>query len=226
MLKNNNKMLSYGILLYSVNTDKFLMYQRRDSYVYTDILNGRDLSYLNNNKTHIITDDEVYKLLTNSFDQLWDDLWVNHNARTYKYGREKARRGFNSFNLDWVISKLTVDTNPYEIPKGRKKSGESSIDCAMREFREETGVVVKFKRVSEIPQYLEPTKVYILNYPVPHAQIGCDGEVYNSMYYKAVCSNELFIPEITHKMCETKHVEWVTVHDASDDSREVVDLIF
>jgi 8-oxo-dGTP pyrophosphatase MutT (NUDIX family) len=81
-------------------------------------------------------------LRTISFDKLWDDLWVNHNSRAYNNEKKAAKIKFESLDTSLMVKNTSGKwiSQEYCIPKGRRNSGESKLDCALREFKEETGI--------------------------------------------------------------------------------------
>ena len=106
---------------------------------------------------------EKRKIKTDTFDELWQYLWgINansgaHDARGKKqsYDNEKkhSENKLNTlkmgvylektnYNLENLINESSTNwsESEWEFPKGRKNISETDIECAFREFREETGI--------------------------------------------------------------------------------------
>ena len=135
---------SHGVLGYKIINGefRFLLVRRKDTMGYIDFLRGKYVSGTDV-KTLIeeMTCYEQYKLKTTCFDDLWDDLWVNHYSRPYVNERRTAKILFDKLDKNVVFGdcESRFHTTEYCIPKGRKNVGESSFDCSIREFTEETG---------------------------------------------------------------------------------------
>jgi 8-oxo-dGTP pyrophosphatase MutT (NUDIX family) len=138
---------SYGILGYKKNNDEiyFLMIQRKDTIGYIDFLRGK--YDLDNHKILEIlfsemTARERNRIKSLPFDKLWDDLWVNHRSRVFITEKKSAKAKFNSIDFSNIIDSINGkwDSQEFCIPKGRKNNNEAPIECAIREFKEETGV--------------------------------------------------------------------------------------
>jgi len=154
-------MKSYGIILYTNINDKkyFLIYQRRDSNSFINLLRNShkllddDIDILFNK----LSSDEKNRLKTYSFQELWDDLFVNKQCWIYEKEKEKACNNFNLLKSKGFFDKhldngISQDLE-WAFPKGRIKSDESYIECAFREFNEETSFNLDKKDVLFIGKY-------------------------------------------------------------------------
>ena len=96
---NKSCATSYGIILFHIDLNDKLWYliaQRRDTIEYTDFLRGR-YSYLNLAAYfRLMTPTERGRLSKYTFNELWDDLWVNHNSNYYKEMRSKAHAKYQT----------------------------------------------------------------------------------------------------------------------------------
>lgn len=146
--------ISLGIIMYNtiqINNYyeiKFLLIQRKDSIGFIEILRGKyqekDENYLAK-IIDIMTVGEREKVLNLEFDDLVDRFIINKNNRQYKYEYQEAKEKFyrlrNSGKLKEIIDKSPNQWLEPEwgFPKGRRHLKENDLDCACREFEEETG---------------------------------------------------------------------------------------
>lgn len=176
---------SYGVLAIKLTdgVPHYLLIRRRDSLSYVEFLRGK---YKMDNVDYIqllingMTTEEKTRLLTQTFDPLWENLWNSQNTRQYRQEYESAKRHFEQLrNTGDVYGKLlsryieTSDTNWNEpewgFPKGRRSVRESEVDCALREFEEETALSRRILRLvtSESPE----SEVYVGTNGIPYRQV-------------------------------------------------------
>lgn len=189
--------ISFGIIMYKrIHGElKFLLIQRKDTTGYIDLLRGRYYSSHRKDKTlprekyeyirnfiEEITVDEKQKLLTLTFDELWDRLWVNHNSKMYINDKKKAKEKFQELDIKNILSEFEpkYTETEYGFPKGRRHdANEDGISCAKREMLEETGI--------------HPSS-YRIRYDIPSLNekfVGSNGVQYLHIYYIAECPAEL-----------------------------------
>ncbi len=126
-----------------LNNVKILMIQRKDTIGFTDFIRGR---YKTNDDDLLkvyfteMTREEQDRILNVPFDEMWENLWVNHKCRTFKNERDNARKKFLDTNTRELVSLYPAKYTFQEFgfPKGRKNGKETDIQCAQREFSEET----------------------------------------------------------------------------------------
>ena len=167
---------------------KFLLAQRKHSYGFVDFVRGK---YRVDNIDGInlifqnMTPDEIKKVETLTFDELWVDMWNNdqekmanikreYNISLSKYNQLKTDTELDA-NLDFYIKnvKSLYQINEWGFPKGRKNRNESNRDCAIREFEEETNIDrSKFNVIDSID-------------PIEENFIGTNGLKYRNVYYIA-----------------------------------------
>lgn len=174
--------MSYGIVAVKFIEDEpyYLLVRRRDSISYVEFLRGK---YKLDNPEYIrllingMTAEERRRLLTGTFDTLWEAVWNSQNTRQYRNECEVARRMYNSIkNTGDIHGRLLVQyvehaTGPWEepewgFPKGRRAVREAELTCALREFSEETGLVSSVVHVveEEPPQVEEYTGTNSIRY--------------------------------------------------------------
>ena len=171
--------ISCGNIIFRLDKDEpeILMIQRKDSLCYIEFLRGKYDIY-NINYIQILIDkcnnEEKYNILEKSFDNLWEDLWLIDNGdkkyknnSDYLKGYEKFIKLSNGFlynktgkiiNLNYFImnSNTNYKETEWEFPKGRRNSNESNLECAKREFTEETNYINKdYELIENIQNFSE-----------------------------------------------------------------------
>ena len=93
--------------------------------------------------------DEKLDILYFDFRLLWYKIFLNNVKDIGYYLSQKAK--FERIylkdggrNLRLLIANSTSISVIWEIPKGKKEYFESDLQCAVREFREETGIDKKY----------------------------------------------------------------------------------
>ena len=145
--------MSFGIICYKIinNEVKYVMIQRKDSLSFMEFVRGKynadDHNYLKQ-LIEYMTENEKYMIMNNNFDQIWNYTWCQSPHTNFKQTKEyldsKAKFEHNMSNnylKTLLICKNTKNNETEQewgFPKGRKKIKEADIDCAVREFCEET----------------------------------------------------------------------------------------
>jgi 8-oxo-dGTP pyrophosphatase MutT (NUDIX family) len=186
------KSVSYGLIVYTYHQDeiKFLMTLRRDTFCYECIIRGIYTDDLLEDYVSHITQEEKERILKYPFDMLWKDLWVSVRRRLYKIEYKKAKETFTK-NMDRILSLvqqlIVFDPIKWEFPKGKMFSEETQVQCALREFQEETNIHKKYisilKNASTYSDYFT----------------GNDSKEYQSVYHLGYIHKGLSIPFIYHK---------------------------
>lgn len=143
---------SYGIIAYRDTKSKereFLIIQRKDTIGKTDFMRGKykTKGIINYNRLKSLieemTDIEKNEILTTPKEVIWDNMWLDHNSGIFKNEKNKAMNMFKEIDYKTMIKESIPSRyieNEWGFPKGRKNLSESAIDCAIREFKEETGL--------------------------------------------------------------------------------------
>ena len=163
---------------------KYLMVQRKDSLCYVEFIRGKyDLSnkdYIMKLFTNM-TIEERNNIAQNDFETLWNSMWCKeqqtaHQSNTRNFNREcreaaekfaALSRGYTLvkpgtqeslfFDLQYILANTSSLYNETEwgFPKGRRNINEDDITCALREFREESGIHPRYVRISRDVKPLE-----------------------------------------------------------------------
>jgi 8-oxo-dGTP pyrophosphatase MutT (NUDIX family) len=131
---------------------EYLLIQRKDSLGFIDIMLGKyrlhDIEYISQ-QVHGMTTDEQNRILTHSFDALWEQLWGTpiDGSNSYRHEREQSKQKFEALKAGSPSLADIIHTVGYSwplpewgFPKGRRDAHETEYTCALRELWEETGV--------------------------------------------------------------------------------------
>lgn len=124
---------------------KILLIQRKDTMAFSDIIRGK--YSLNNNLENYfleMTIEEQERLTNNTFQELWNSIWINPRSRNFKNDYDSSRQKFEACNIKDMIKKYRAKYkfSEFSIPKGRRNISETELECAKREFNEETGYTI------------------------------------------------------------------------------------
>tara|TARA_Y100000590_G_C15568848_1_gene957748 strand:+ start:101 stop:910 length:810 start_codon:yes stop_codon:yes gene_type:complete len=195
---------------------KFIVIRRRYTLGYTNYIRGQYnlekeslLSLIN-----IMTLEEKKKLQLNTFDFLWKDLWMIKDVNNSYYNEyEKSKIKFNQLksntskeiNLNNIIKSSTTNYIEQEwgFPKGRRENNENNLECAIREFEEETN--------------LENQQYKLLNLkPIIEDFMGTDNKKYRNIYYIAEYidnDNELILSNNKFQKAEISDIKFMSFNE-------------
>lgn len=217
----NDPLTSYGVICFrnnhfDINKFEIILIRRKDTIGYVEFLRGK---YSIENKEYII---ELLNLMTpyekdnlikvRDFDKLREMLGMNKKSSAYKNEYEDAKNKYNTLledtetGLDKLVekSKTIWDTPEWEIPKGRRHNNEKKINCAVREFTEETGLD------------LEDFFIFPNIKPLEELYTGINKIKYKHVYYFAEFDSfkklKLDINN-KHQVCEIGDIKWINYND-------------
>jgi len=238
----NHPITSYGCIAFRLIFDptlncvypEYLMVQRKDSLAYVEFIRGKyslqNVGYVLNLLSNM-TGEEHKKLLYHCFEDLWKELWSHNNkvfAKEYVNARDKFNtlsEGYMLRDLQGQIKRVKLSTLVLELPcclretewgfpKGRRNFHEDDKRCALREFREETGINLaqirllrEFKPLEEIfsgSNHMRYKHVYYIAKYVANDSIG----------NTPTASSSLYDPSNKHQVREIKDVQWFCYQDA------------
>lgn len=223
-LSNDKDIMKASLLIDKI---KFLMVSRKHSLGYIEFIMGR---YSLSNIDHLtfliqqMLPSEIKKIKENinNFRELWTDLWGDKSdnpkhATEYLNSMELFKKINNKHEVDIKLEFLLDKIEPLPIyktpelgfPKGRKNRGETSRECAIREFVEESGYNEDdIKIIDEIQ-------------PITEILTGTNGVRYRHIYYLAELVTDKK-PSLNGNECqkyEIGSVDFYTYNDAKHHIR-------
>ena len=218
--KHNSKICtmpitSYGIILfrYSENGIQYLMIRRKDSFGYIDFIRGKYLQYNLEHLQNIFNEmsiSEREKIRTNDFETLWKTMWGGQisgykgeelsSQQKFEALKEGIQIGSEIINIDSLIDRSITNwkETEWEFPKGRRNYQEKDLDCALREFEEETGYT-RFK-------------LNVIENVVPYEEIfiGSNNKSYKHKYFVAMMDFRDSLDQMPYQATEVSKTEWKT----------------
>lgn len=215
---------SYGIIVFRKNADnelEYLMIRRKNSFGYVDFIRGK---YIQHNIEHLqgvfdeMSQTEKDDIVSNSFDELWLKMWGETNNNQYKSEEYASLKKFEALKNGITINDKTITLEylaknstthwketEWEFPKGRRNFQERDLECALREFEEETGY--SRNDLSIIENLMPFEEIFV----------GSNHKAYKHKYFLCymknnVCSNN-------YQVSEVSKMEWKTLEDCLDSIR-------
>jgi len=199
---------------------EYLMIRRKDTLGFIDFMRGK---YSLTNKDYIMnmlkqmTTLEKHKLNTWTFNQIWSDIWGNNNAiNQYKNEETSSRNKFNQLKLgvhyknkSFSLNEMIIECNQYTswdepewgFPKGRRNFNETDLNCALREFEEETGYI--------------KSNIKLVQNIIPYEEIftGSNMKSYKHKYYLSIYFGDSDTIPSQFQQTEIGDVRWMSYDD-------------
>jgi len=169
---------------------EIVMVQRKYTIGYIEFLRGKyqtnNLKYLKKIISLMIHEERNRILTISDFDILRDELKMNQKNKLYKYEYDESKKKFNYLNKNGLLHSLFTNINLWNepewgLPKGRRNNYELNLECAVREFTEETGI---------LPNDLI---IYKNVLPLEEVYTGINNMKYKHVYYLATIRDSSFI---------------------------------
>jgi 8-oxo-dGTP pyrophosphatase MutT (NUDIX family) len=208
---------SYGIIVFRNSQEglQFLMLRRKDSFGFIDFIRGKYSPYNIHQLKTIIDEmsvDEKERIITLSFETLWKQMWCESSTNNSQFKSEEiiSKKKFDLLKEGVTIleSKITLKDlvemsktrwieTEWEFPKGRRNQKEKDLECALREFEEETGI--------------DKNKLNVVENIIPFEEIfiGSNHKSYKHKYFLAYIENETD-DLANYQKTEVSKLEWKT----------------
>lgn len=222
-------LMSFGIILYKKETSssliKYLLIQRKDSIAFVEFIRGRYNIY--NDYAFLIrlfeymTQNERKIILENDFDIIWNNLWISRSNKSGEYKKSKIKFDNLKHGIQYYDKQITIQDiinstksklteQEWGFPKGRRNLNENDLDCAVREFSEETNI--------------SQDHIIIFNdYKFEETFKGINNLSYKYVYYLAY-TNMIDDLEINvhnkYQFNEIRDIQWFSLEDAKKKIRK------
>jgi 8-oxo-dGTP pyrophosphatase MutT (NUDIX family) len=213
---------SYGIVVFRAGLEgiEYLMIRRKNSFGYIDFIRGKYSPYNLNQLISIIDEmsvQEKQQILTLPFDTLLSEMWGENSSNNNQYRIEESmsrkkfellKEGITIDNCFYTLtdiinlSKTSWSETEWEFPKGRRNQKEKDLDCALREFEEETGI--------------DKNKITIIENLLPFEEIfiGSNHKAYKHKYFLGALNNfndfDIVDDLSNFQRSEVSKLEWKT----------------
>jgi ADP-ribose pyrophosphatase YjhB (NUDIX family) len=203
----------------SKNNFEYLMIQRIDSFGYIEFMRGKysvhNYSYLRNIIDEM-TLQEKQNILTKPFDELWVSLWGEYSGLQYRGEQQLSKNKYlqlkngvkwdgMNYTLESLIALSSTQwvTAEWGFPKGRRNHQEKDLDCAFREFMEETGYSREcLKQIFNILPYEETF-------------IGSNVKSYKNKYFLCYMDSDEMHTD-GYQISEVKNMKWLTYDECME----------
>lgn len=229
-----NPITSYGIILFRFNMNninnkedniEYLMIRRKDSFGYIDFIRGKYSPYNIEHIEQIVNEmsiSEKERIITLPFNILWEQMWGNVANIQYKNEEIISSKKFeiikngvqienNIIKLEDIVKKSHTKwfETEWEFPKGRRNYQEKDLDCALREFEEETGI--SHNSISVVDNLL----------PFEELFIGTNHKSYKHKYFLAHMneSDENQNNLLNYQLTEVSKLDWKSVNQCLESIR-------
>jgi 8-oxo-dGTP pyrophosphatase MutT (NUDIX family) len=212
--KYNNSPFSKNVSIDNGNDSlQYLLIQRKDSLAFVEFIRGKYNPY---DEEYLITllrgmtQKEQSLILLKSFDDLWQFVWgETSNVKSHKNDYDTSQKKYAI--IKDKLNKL-INENPskwsepeWGFPKGRRNPYESDLNCAIREFQEETDL----KRSDFV--------IIQNTYPIAETFFGSNQVHYCHKYYIAVCNKSINVEMNIDNQIMTREIgaiKWCSLDEA------------
>ena len=214
---------SVGLISFRMFNNKlqYLMIRRKHSLGFVEFMRGKYPLYNYNYLLNIFNEMSVYekeKIRNSSFDELWNYLWGENVGIQYRGEEKTSREKYESliigietkesYNLELLInnSEMAWIEPEWGFPKGRRNFQEKDLNCALREFEEETG-------------YLK-SNVKLVQNIIPYEEIftGSNMKSYKHKYFLGYIDPSIKTTN-TFQETEVSEVKWLNYTECIDKIR-------
>lgn len=192
---------------------EFLLIQRKDSLSFVEFIRGK---YNPSDEDYIIrllrsmTQKEQQYIISKNFDELWKCVWGDTSSiKSHKSDYESSERKYMTVKdklSEYILNNPSKWIEPeWGFPKGRRNPHETDINCAIREFQEESGL----KR--------QDFTIIQNTYPISETFFGSNQVHYCHKYYIAISNNRVKVEmnmNNPHMTREIGNIKWCSLDEA------------
>lgn len=216
--KYKHPITSYGIILFRKIKDEYqyLMLRRKNSFGFIDFVKGQysetNITYLQQLFNEMSNEEKLLIQSIDNFDLLWKIMWDDYKTKTNMKNLSKQK--FNNLKTNGTITFLINNSSTnwieteWEFPKGRKNYLEREIECSLREFEEETGIL--------------RNNICIVDNILPFEElfIGTNNKYYKNKYFLAYTNNFINSDDLLNfQQSEVSKLEWKNIHECLESIR-------
>jgi 8-oxo-dGTP pyrophosphatase MutT (NUDIX family) len=222
----------------STDDIEILMIQRRDSIGFIELIRAKykltDIDYIKE-QVEGTTVEERQKLVSSPFEDLWVGLWGQTTFETKQYKQEydqakyKFEQLLKGIEIDGTFISLQLLINSVEtkwstpewgFPKGRRNMLEKDVQCAVREFCEETGLTENqftlFKNIHPIHE------TFYGNNNIHYCHVYYLAWIHPSIKVQFNKENEVMIKEIGDIQWLSKENALLHIRQTNTNKREIL----
>ena len=218
---------SLGVIVYKIvnGEPNYLRIQRKDTLGFVEFLRGKynleNMNYVYK-LFEIMTKKERDKIQQYSFENIWNELWMNKTSKQYRNEYDVSKKKFNILKNNICIDGINInlkslneniplywETPEWGFPKGRRNMREKNEDCAIREFSEETGIRKDEYKLLDCEPF---TEIFLGTNNIRYKHIYFLGE-YTSNRQLKIDNNNI------NQISEISNINWFTIDDALDKIR-------
>jgi 8-oxo-dGTP pyrophosphatase MutT (NUDIX family) len=209
-----DSLFSKDIVINNKNDNiQFLLIQRKDSLSFVEFIRGKYNPYEEEYLIRLLkgmTINEQKSILSSTFDELWHCVWGETSCvKSHKNDYDTSEKKFAIIEhklSDYIKNNPSKWIEPeWGFPKGRRNPHESDMNCAIREFQEETGL------------YRQDFTVIQNTYPISETFFGSNQVHYCHKYYIAVCNKSIEVEmniDNPHMAREIGAIKWCSLDEA------------
>ncbi len=201
--------ISIGIILYRKNKTnnefEFLMIRRNESFGFSDFFFSKTINYnlsIIENVINEMTINEKCKI--NNYITTQDSRNITEHQKKKINTISSLCDNSKLLNLGSIIKNSnTMWTEPeWGFPKGRRNSNERELDCAIREFEEETGI--------------NKSNIKLIENIIPYEEIfiASNYKTYKHKYFIAEINDDIDYSLENYQKSEVSKIKWFNLTDA------------
>ncbi len=196
---------------------KYLLIERKNSIGYEAFIRAKFKP--DELQTHLerMTNDEKERIKRkcenneNGMIAMYDEIAIQRNSKYVHKERKRAKDLYGTLDINDLFenTKSQFESPGWEFPKGRRYTHENDLECAIREFEEETN--------------LSPYQYTLLNWDYYESFIGTNKKPYRNRYYVGIIHEG--VPDLhldfenLNQITEIRDIGWFSIEEAIEKIR-------